>query len=152
MKLILLTILLFTSNNIKAHISMDEDTLSDGEVATLIYTLGCGDWENFTFSITNNTINAFADVPKNWFTCNIDPAPPQFWNRLPLTQLPVGDYTLNITLAGPTQSETNQLDFSVIGGSQIQSVPIDKPAGLILLVTLLLLSSSVFTVSRLNES
>ncbi len=140
MKLIALLFLSFVFQSGKANISMDDETLLEGEMPTLIYVLGCGNWNNFTFSVINDQINASADVPSNWFNCHIDPAPPQFWNRLPLTQLPVGDYQLNITLNGLTQSETSQLTFTIRGGTQVQSVPVNRSKALVLLVVLIVLS------------
>lgn len=137
MKSILLITLLTLSNQGLTSISMDIETLAEGEVATLIYVLGCGEWQNFTFSVTNNQISASADVPESWFNCNIDPAPPQFWNRLPLTQLPAGNYILNITLTGLVQNQTTQLNFEIRGGTV--SVPINGIATMLMLVMLILL-------------
>lgn len=140
MKVILLTLLLTLSNQGLAYISMDNETLAEEEVATLIYVLGCGEWQNFTFSVTGNQINASADVPESWFNCNVDPAPPQFWNRLPLSQLSAGNYELSLALTGPMQNTLiTQLNFEIRGG--VRSVPTSGFYATLLLVMLVLFNA-----------
>jgi hypothetical protein len=136
MKGFTLYILLLLNGHAMAYVSMDDDTLVIGEVATLIYVPGCGEWQNFSFAATNNQITATADAPDSWFSCHIDPAPPQYWNRIPLAQLPAGSYEMTITLNGSMQNINHQLSF-VIGGS-FQSVPMNGHGGLLILSMLLL--------------
>ena len=137
MKAILLITLLSLSNQGLTYISMDNETLVESEVATLIYVLGCGEWENFTFSVTGNQISVTAGVPESWLNCNVDPAPSQFWTRLPLTQLPAGSYELSIALTGPMQNVTNtQLNFQIRGSTR--SVPVNGFTVMPMLAILLL--------------
>lgn len=119
---------------------MDDETLIESEIATLIYMIGCGEWANFTYSIDGNTITASANVPDSWVNCQIDPAPPQFWNRLPLTRLSKGDYVLNLTLIEANQNiNTLQMSFSIMGAAP--KVSAYNKASLIYLILL------IFTVT-----
>lgn len=139
---IILSLLAFSANGY-TYIMMDGETLNDNEVATLIYVLGCGDWENFIFSVSGNQIEASVQVPEDWFNCHVDPLPPQFWNRIPLVQFPAGNYELNITLSGPKQSGTTQLFFSVRGAVEPQPVPMIHFYGLLFLISMLLFAARI---------
>lgn len=139
LKVMFFILFMVFSNQILANVWMDEETLRTDEVATLIYVLGCGDWESFSFTVVGNQITANADVPTRFINCSIDPAPPQFWNRIPLTQLSQGDYILNLTLTSPDLSRTYQIDFTVNqGATTVQPVPALGHLGLMILGLLII--------------
>ena len=92
-------------------------------------------------------IEANANVTSDWFNCNIDPAPPQFWNRLPLLHLNDGAYELNINLSGPNQSDSIQLLFTVRGTTEPQPVPSNNLIALLCLIVLFLLSATIKRVA-----